>query len=36
MKKFKTCAMCGVLYVGTYCPNCGSDEVEEDEEEVET
>lgn len=33
MAKFKTCAMCGAPYVGTCCPNCGSREVEEDEDE---
>ena len=28
----KICAVCGCPYVGASCPNCGSKEVEEDEE----
>ena len=29
----KICAVCGCPYVGTSCPNCGSQEVEEDEDD---
>lgn len=29
---YKTCAQCGAPYVGSSCPNCGSREVEEDDD----
>ena len=29
----KICAICGAPHVERYCPNCGSSEVEEDDEE---
>ena len=33
MDKVKTCAACGAPYVGTRCPVCGSDRIEEEDDE---
>ena len=31
MDAIKICAVCGAPYVGSSCPNCGSDEAEDED-----